>query len=366
MDFEGCCSCRRCCSCSRFRISTPPDPHRKPSVIPPQKLTSLHRARWVFLCFSLLLLLAGTGLRAQVSDAGNRQLLHGQILTEQGRPAPEIKVEIRDLRGIKVGSSITDSLGKFEIRGAAEPGEYVFVAVNAFQVSDLHVQLDQTNPQTSLTVRSAPGQATPYAVSVGRLGVPKKAWAHLAAADREFKRMNFEKASQEVADAIQLDPACARAFSMRAFIKLAENDPHGAAQDAERAAFLDSDDSESFIALAMSYNALKEFHKAETAAEHALTLRPESWQGRLELAKSYYGERKYIRTLCELDAVNIDFPDAHLIRGNALISLGRPQDAKEEFDTFLRQVPNDRRDEQIRHIEAMGSSVNDGASTSNR
>lgn len=196
-----------------------------------------------------------------------------------------------------------------------------------------------------------PGR-TGYSVSAKRLGVPAKTWTHLAAADRAFKKMDFEGATREVETALQSDPTWARAFSMRAFIELAEKNARGAAGDAEHAVQLDSDDAESFVALAMSYNALKDFPKAEDAAERSLRLRPDSWQGRLELAESYYGEGEFIRALCELDSANIDFPDAHLVRGNVLISVDRPQEALNEFTVFLQEAPNDPRVGQIRRIKA--------------
>ena len=355
-----------CCSCLRFLIPAGRASHAHRRSNPPKKSSSPNRTRAFYLCASLFVLLLGVKLSAQVPDAGSRELLHGSIVTDQGGPAPEVKVEIRDLRGIKVGSSVTDSRGNFEIRGTAEPGEYVFLAVSSFHVRDQHVLLDRADLQTSLALPYGSTVATPgrYAVSVTRLGVPAKAWAHLGAADREFRKRKFDKASQEVASALRIDPTCARAFSMRAFIKLAKNDPQGALEDAQRAVLLDSDDAESFIAVAMSYNSLKEFQKGEEAAENALNLHPDSWQGRLELAKSYYGEGELIRALCELDAANIEFPDVHLVRGNVLLGLGRKREATEEFDTFLRQVPNDPRKEQIHRIEATGLAGNNNAYSS--
>jgi Tfp pilus assembly protein PilF len=265
-----------------------------------------------------------------------------------------------------VAGAVTNNHGNFEIRGTAEPGEYVFIAVKAFQIRDERIRLDHPDLEASLALpadstNTAPGR---YTVSAKRLGVPEKAWTHLAAAHQEFRKMNFEAASGEIESALGADPACAQAYSMRAFIKLAQKDPHGALDDARHAALLDPGDAESLIALAMGYNSLKEFPKAEEAARHALSLHADSWQGRLELAKSLYGQGDLVLALCELDLANIDFPDAHLVRGNVLMRLGRRPEAGEEFRAFLREAPTDPRGEQIHRIAATLPQANIAASTS--
>jgi len=313
------------------------------------------QAAWFRLCVTVLLNLAlSPEAVAQIADAGVEKLVHGSIVTAQGQPAPEVTVEIRDLRGIIVGSGVTDRAGHFEIRGKAEPGDYVFLAVDPFQVRDKRIRLDHDDLQTGLALPydSANAMSRRYTVSAKRLSVPAKVWAHLAAADREFRKMHFDEALRQVDSAMRADPACASTYSMRAFIKLAEKDSQGAVEDAKRATSLDADDSESFIALALSYNSMQEFQKAEEAAGHALRMHPGSWQGRLELAKSYYGQGDFIRALCELDATNVDFPDAHLVRANVLVHLNRSREAGEEFKSFLREAPNDSRRDQIRRIEA--------------
>jgi Tfp pilus assembly protein PilF len=318
----------------------------------------------------LLLFSAAVDSTAQVPSVGSEQLLHGSIFTSQGQPAAAVTVEMRDLRGIKVASGVTDSTGNFEISGNAEPGEYVFVALKEFEIRDEAIRLDRPGLEVSLALPADPGigprAPAPYTVSAKQLRISPKAGKHLAAANREFGKMNLDRASREVDRALRADPACARAFSMRALIKLAEKDPHAAAEDARRAVLLDPDDAESFVVLAMSYNSLGEFHKAEEAEEQALRRHPDSWQGRLELATSYYGEGDFIRALCELDSANIDFPDAHLVRGNVLIRLGRELEAREEFATFLREAPHDPRADQIHRIAALGPAPNAGTNSVGR
>ena len=367
MNSESCCRCCCCCcSCVPFHLFPSRTSRPSPQANPLSRLPVPGRSICRYLGLFLLLLLLCLDSIAQVPDSGSPKLLHGSIFTAQGEPAGDVTVEIRDLRGIRVGKGITDSSGNFEIRGTAEPGEYVFIAAKAFQIRDERILLDQPDLEASLALPTDLANAAPahYTVSAKRLGVPAKAWTHLAAAHREFSRMNFDEASREVDSALRADPACAQAFSMRAFIKLAEKDPAGAVDDAKRAASLDPGDAESFIALTMAYNSLNDFQRAEETIRHALRLRPDSWQGRLELAKSFYGQGELVLALCELDLANIDFPDAHLVRANVLMRLERRQEAVEEFGAFLREAPKDPRGEQIRRIVATLPRENRGLNTS--
>jgi hypothetical protein len=306
--------------------------------------------------FLLLALLWCIGAVAQAPVAGGRKLLHGSIFTAQGQPAAEAMVEIRDLRGIKVASGVTDSTGNFEISGVAEPGDYIVLVTRALQIRGEQVLLAQPDLELSLALPPASASAPPtpgrYIVSAKGLGVPAKARRHLAAANRDFAKLEFDGAEREIDNALRVDPAFAQAYAMRAFVRLAEKDPNAAVEDARRAVSLDADDAESFVALAMSYNSLQEFPKAEDAAWHALSLRPDSWQGRLELAKSFYGQREFVLALRELDLENVDFPDTHLVRGNVLMSLDRSQEASQEFRIFLQEAPTDPRREQVSRIAA--------------
>ncbi len=315
------------------------------------------RRRRLFLCASVVLLMwVAIDASGQLPDLRKGQLLYGSILTAQGEPAAAVTVEMRDLRGIKVASAVTNNAGNFQMTGKAEPGEYVLVALRTFQIQDRPIRLDRPGLEVNLALPADSGKSprmpAGYTVSAKQLQIPARAKAHLVAAHREFTKMRFDRARQEVDSALGADPTFGHAFAMRAFIKLAQKDPQGAKEDAEHATLLDPDDTESFIALAMSDNSLKDFDKAADAAQRALSVNPASWQGRLELAKSYYGEGELIRALCEMDSADIDFPDAHLVRANVLVSLSRNQEAKDEFDAFLREAPQDPRVAEVRRAEA--------------
>jgi tetratricopeptide (TPR) repeat protein len=189
-----------------------------------------------------------------------------------------------------------------------------------------------------------------YVVSVNRLRIPVKAANRLEAAQLRFAKMQLAEASMEVDRAIDIYPEFAQAFCMKALVALAERDFKGSVESAAHAIRLDGADAYSWVALATAYNSLNEWPEAEAAAAQALSLDPAAWQGRLELAKSFYGEAKLDLALSTLDQLNQDIPDVHLVRANSLIRLGRPQEAAQQFAVFLREAPGDSRRDQIRRI----------------
>jgi tetratricopeptide (TPR) repeat protein len=292
---------------------------------------------------------------AQAPDRNRSALIHGSIVTAQGKPVPGAIVEIRDLHGMQMGHSLTNSAGNFEIRMAVDSGEYIVFAGMEPRIQAERIALNQADVEITIAlpptsdVAPEPPQDT---VSASHLSVPPKAWKHLESANGRFSKGNLPEAAKEIDRALQVDPAFAQAFAMRAFIRLAGRDPEGAADDAKRATVLDPHDAESFVALAMSYNALKEFQSAAEAARHALGIRPDSWQGRLEMAKSLYHEDKLISAFRELELVHTNFPDVHLVRGSVLMGLDRGPEAEAEFEIFLQEAPFDPRNAQIRGLVA--------------
>ena len=194
--------------------------------------------------------------------------------------------------------------------------------------------------------------SSPYLVSVNHLRAPAKAINHLEAAHNYFFKMQLAQAKQEIDQAIKIYPDFVQAFQMMALLQLAESDFTGSVESAGRAIRINSMDASSWLALATAYNSLNEWTEAEAAVGRALELDPSSWQGRLELAKSFYGQGKYGLSLNTIDQINQDFPDVHLLRANVLVRLSRKTEAIKEFDVFIKQAPDDARCQQIRQIVA--------------
>lgn len=309
-------------------------------------------------CLILFLLLVLTSIPAvgQTPSPNRRSLIiHGLIVTAQGHPVARATVEVRDLRGIKMATAFTDAAGSFAITTSANPGEYVLLAAKEWQIGDERIILDRADREVTIALPFIGAAGIPqqvYTVSAQALRVPAKARAHLKLAQEKFSKSNIAGAQREIDDALQIDSTCAAAFSMRAFLRLSTRDLHGAIEDATLSLALDPADANAYLALATAYNSVSEFRKAEAAAQQALGMRPDFWQGRLEIAKALYGEGQFVLALRELDELSKDFPDVHLVRANILASLNRSEEAAQEFGLFLKEAPGDRRSERVRKIVA--------------
>jgi tetratricopeptide (TPR) repeat protein len=303
---------------------------------------------------------------AQRSDASGRIFIHGDIINSEGRAVPSAMVELRDLRGVKMGSGLSNSTGSFAFTTPAQPGQYVLLAAKQMQIADQRIVLDQPDlevrialPVVSGNVRGSVQQK--YMVSADELGVPEKARVHLKLANQSFAAQNFAGAEREIAEALRIDRNCAAAFSMRAFLKMAANNPSDAVEDAKQAMILDPYEPDAYVALAMAYNSLRKFQNAEEALEQALVFRPDSWQGQLELSKALYGEGRFVLALHVLDDLSKDFPDVHLVRANVLVRLQRGHEAADEFTRFLQEAPDDARSAPVKQIVANISSAPDSS-----
>jgi regulator of sirC expression with transglutaminase-like and TPR domain len=307
--------------------------------------------------FLLLAFLVLTSISLAAESAGLLQkLVRGAIVTADGKPVTDATVEVRDVRGFQIGRSFTDSAGRFEVGAASQPEGYIVVVTKGSLITDQRIAIGRKDIEIAITLPLASEDVAPeppqQTVSASELSVKTKMWKLLESAHGQFSKGNVAQAAMEVARALKLDPACAPAFTMRAFLRLAQKDPAGAAEDAKMAILLDPHAAESFVALGMAYNSLKRFERAQEAASHALGLHPDSFQGRLELAKSFYGEGHLVLALRELELVGVDFPDVHLVRGNVLLGLDRSAEAVDEFEIFLKEAPSDSRSEQIRAVVA--------------
>lgn len=202
------------------------------------------------------------------------------------------------------------------------------------------------------SVGASPQNVTNYNVSVQQLKVSSRARAHLERAQKAFAEANMPQALKEVERTLVSDPQCAQAFIMRSLVKLALKDAEGAAVDSGEATTLDPNDGYAFLVLATAYNFHGETDAAITAARQALRLSSDLWQAHLEIAKALYQQKRFESALHELETLQVNFPDVHLVRGDVFMMLGRRKEGSDEFRLFLLQAPSDPRVAKIRQIVA--------------
>ena len=261
-------------------------------------------------------------------------------------------VELVDPMGNQLAVATSNEAGQFEIVTRASEGQYELVITNSKQLNDEQITLGRTDVQIALKVSAA--SASPirsgYAVSVGQLGIPDKARQHILAAQQHFSKMEYDAALRDEDAALTLDPACSEAWSMKALVRLAMRDFQSAIEDARRSIELDRQNAAAYLALGTAHNSLRQFESAGQVLKRALEIDPDLWQAQLELAKTWYGDKKWVLALRELDLINKDFADVHLVRANVLMSLHRTPEGAQEFARFVDEAPQDSRVPEVQRI----------------
>jgi tetratricopeptide (TPR) repeat protein len=306
---------------------------------------------------AVLFLISGATplIRAQTSEPQVSQKLVRGVVILSGHPLAGAIVELCNAEGVELASSVTDDSGEFQIKTDAPPGEYVLLVGEGEQWTDKPIAVNEVDLKMVIAVSALPDrgpQPPGYTVSPQQLKISASVRHHIAAAQIQFNQQNLPGAMREINQALKLNPASSSALTMRAFMHLAAKEMAAAAEDAGQATRIDSSNAEGYLALGTAYNSLKNYRQAEGALRQALALRPNSWQTRLELAKTWYGQKRFVLALRGLQMVDRDFPDVHLVRANILMYLGRAQEGLAEFRTFLEETPQDPRGEQIRRILA--------------
>lgn len=149
------------------------------------------------LVLSLLLVLTSLSAIGQSPDPNRRTLvIRGLIVTAQGRPVARAAVEVRDLRGIKMATGLTDTAGSFAITTVAKPGEYLVLAAKKFQIGDERITLDQTDREVTIALPVAPAASLSeqtYTVSAQALGVRLCRHTHLKLAQESGSRTGIAR-----------------------------------------------------------------------------------------------------------------------------------------------------------------------------
>jgi tetratricopeptide (TPR) repeat protein len=303
------------------------------------------------------------GLLSCAEQSTAVRLVKGLIVTSEGQPVAAASVAILDSRGVEVADSTTNKDGEFVIQATMNPGTYELVVASSRQLSDQAVALGSDDVDVRLTVPAAPSNSPrQLTVSTRQLGIPDKARSRLISAQDQIVRMNFAGAKDDLNAAIRLAPLCSEAWALRAFVDIAGKEMAAAIVDASQAAALDPNNASAYLALGTANNSLKIFGAAEQALHRAIALDSSSWQAQLELAKTWYGQGRFVLALWQLNLVNHDFADVHLVRANLLSRLGRQREAVPEFANFVNAAPTDSRVPQIRKIIlASGSPMPSGS-----
>jgi tetratricopeptide (TPR) repeat protein len=272
----------------------------------------------------------------------------GTVATLDGRPQPDVLVQIRDFgTGRILGSIYTNAGGGFSFE-MLPYGNYEVVANEQaatvrqeIEVRE-HVAIVDLRLNTSDSAAASPQSGL---VSLTELRAPRRARDAYQKAKQAIAKNRPVEVSKNVQKALQIYPAYAPALTLRGVLSMDNNDVAAAVEDFDRAIHADGGYSVAYGAMAAALNRLNKFDDALRAAERASSLSPNSWQPYFEMARSYIAKGDYERALQQLthaqEHLTREYPALHLVRANALLGLKNYSDAANELKIFLKLAPKD-------------------------
>jgi tetratricopeptide (TPR) repeat protein len=297
--------------------------------------------------FALTVCLAVTAFTAsaQISARGNLSL-NGTVLTNDGRPVKDARIEIHE---IVTGSLVTSGYslpgGGFTFDNVPA-GRYEIRAVLGLQDARERVDLEHPNQQVTLRISgpvAEPGSAS-ATVSVAEMRIPEKAKKEFQKAQEAFAKHKLDEAREHCTKSLAVAPTYSRALALSALLNLSENKLEEAIKDGEQAIKSDYGYGMGYVVLAATYNAAKRYDDAVRTLEHGTSLTPNSWQAHFEMAKALLGKGEYQRALASADRAGQIAPPTyapiHLIRAHALIGLKAYSDAMLELEKYIGDDPN--------------------------
>ncbi len=308
----------------------------------------------LFLSTILLALLScvvlGQSTQPAFSSTQNIRIT-GTIRFADGSPANEVQVRIERFSGGGFFDTRTDRIGKFVFTGLSPQQYHLTVRQPGYYEIVREVDLvftGQENLQLALIPDpNAIGNRPPPASSrvVIDANVPPEARKEFEKADAILLSQKKERAAEAIVHlqkALLIYPNFLEAQLKMglAYMDLQQWDK--AEEALKRSIEINPKALTAYLALGEVYSTQKRYGDAEKIVKDGLLIDDRSWQAHFALARIYYTKGDLSRAGRQVGLaiqLNDNFPDAHLLAGNILLRVNKRQDAREQFQTYLRLAP---------------------------
>lgn len=267
-----------------------------------------------------------------------------------------VRVEIRGDNGSTVWSAYTDAAGNFDFSQVSS-GMYSVVATSGTQQAQQRINVNgiEANVTLRLPVRSSAHDGNgATSVSVAQYKVPEKARSAFYKAQEASIHGKIDEAQRQLEKALDIYPEYADALTLRAILKMADNDVSGAMTDLQQAVTDDQNCALAYIVLGAADNTQAKFDDAIRALGRGQTLAPNSWQAYLEMGKAMLGKGQYEPALRQFERaqslLSKDYPLLHLTKAQAMIGLKSYSDAATELHAFLTAEPEGPRSQAAQRL----------------
>lgn len=216
----------------------------------------------------------------------------------------------------------------------------------ASQIASLIVILLFASPlawsqQPHISVPLPSQRSAESSISIARARVPRKARELYEVAQKTARKHDYLKAQKKLDQALHLYPAFPEALTMQGSIQMDLNQLESAEQSLQAAVRSDPSYGWPYLLLSSLYNRQGRFDNALAMAQWAAALMPDVWLVHYEMARAFMEKHQYALALNTSDAAlrtNLGTL-LHVAKADALIGLGRYQEAAEELRTYLQYQP---------------------------
>jgi Cytochrome c biogenesis factor len=296
----------------------------------------------------LLLINMGVGSAvAQIHSASEPIEIRGQVrFASNGAPVPNIIVRLEAVSGGFVNEEVTDRLGKFRFSSLSPVQYFVTVRLSGYR---------EVRREVNLIMQSSEDVQIQLVPEISETETPSSTTKLLDANVPPEARSEFEKgetallAKNKLAEGIlHLEKAIAIYPNFpEAQIKLGTAYMDAKEWDKaelalKRAIELAPDASNAFFALGELYMQQKKYSEAEPRLRQGLRIDNHSWRGHFALGRVYWASgdvQQAAKQIALTLQLNQDLADAHLLAGNILLRSGKREDARTEFEAYLRLAP---------------------------
>jgi tetratricopeptide (TPR) repeat protein len=305
------------------------------------------RAAVIALAVLLVLPLSTSAQSFPSRSRVHSEAVSGVVLNAQGKPVADARVDVIDLRtGRVLESTYSGATGGFEIDGGAMR-EVEIVATSGILQARERASIAGFGATVTLRL---PGQAeaegvatSDHTVSVRQLRVPRRAAGELARAQRALNKGDLDRAQHHIKRALERHQHFPEALTLRAVLKVHDEDVAGAIEDLERALAIDADHVMAYIVMAATFNDTHEYEKAVRSADRALSLAPNTWQAHFEMGKAMLALGDHKAALDQFGSAERlspkEYLPLHLARAHALLGLQDYDTATAALQQYLAGEP---------------------------
>jgi tetratricopeptide (TPR) repeat protein len=321
-----------------------------------------------FLKFRTVVFSGLIGLAVSISNGQDSRAaattLSGQITgqvryAEGGQPAFNVLVRCDSLNSGSCGQETTDRSGRFRFTGLA-PSQYIITLRVAGYIEQQQTVELLTSPTANIQFQlQSDGSSKPPISKSGVIDLKlppaaKKEFEQGAASLASGKKEAIEEGVRHLLKAINIYPEFVQAQLMlgTAYMDLGQFDK--AEQSLKRTVELDPKAANALFALGELYLKQKKDSEAEKTLLEGLEIESRSSQAHLSLASMYIDMASKIKEddqakpllekaydhINQSLKLNPNFSQAHLVKGNLLLRVGRAEEAQHQFEEYLRLEPN--------------------------